>query len=137
MIPPCYCGVCSAVELAACQLARVSLLCFLLRLLLTKLPRTVCVTCCVLCWQVGDSISCFVMDVEDGTPLLSQRLAEDADEELAAFAGARLQELGLASWGGADGSVQCSFGNRSTADHVHRWCRACPLQFLQHSLSCR
>jgi hypothetical protein len=40
-----------------------------------------------LCCQVGDSISCFVMDVEDGTPLLTQRLAEDADDELAEFAG--------------------------------------------------
>jgi hypothetical protein len=29
------------------------------------------------------------MDVEDGTPLLTQRLAEDADDELAEFAGAR------------------------------------------------
>ncbi|WIA30186.1 hypothetical protein OEZ86_000278 [Tetradesmus obliquus] len=37
-------------------------------------------------YKVGDSISCFVMDVEDGTPLLTQRLTEDADDELAEFA---------------------------------------------------
>jgi hypothetical protein len=46
-----------------------------------------CTSAAVLCWQVGDSISCFVMDVEDGTPLLTQRLTEEADNELAEFAG--------------------------------------------------
>eukprot|EP00882_Tetradesmus_deserticola_P001197 GHRQ01001295.1.p1 GENE.GHRQ01001295.1~~GHRQ01001295.1.p1 ORF type:complete len:570 (+),score=303.00 GHRQ01001295.1:139-1848(+) len=37
-------------------------------------------------YKVGDSISCFVMDVEDGTPLLTQRLTEEADDDLAEFA---------------------------------------------------
>lgn len=33
---------------------------------------------CVPVLQVGESISCFVMDVEDGTPLLTQRPPEEA-----------------------------------------------------------
>lgn len=43
--------------------------------------------------QVGDAISCFVYDVEDGAPLLTQRAADEADEELAALAAA-LEESG-------------------------------------------
>jgi len=36
--------------------------------------------------QEGDSISCFVFDVEEGRPLLTQRLPEDGDDELAELA---------------------------------------------------
>lgn len=37
--------------------------------------------------QVGDSVSCFVFDVENGQPMLTQRLPEDADDDFAAIAG--------------------------------------------------
>eukprot|EP00775_Hariotina_reticulata_P014819 gene14819-15000_t len=43
-------------------------------------------------YKVGDSISCFVFDVEDGRPLLTQRLPEDGDDELAELAEA-LEDL--------------------------------------------
>lgn len=42
---------------------------------------------CCPCVQVGDSISCAVYDVEEGgVPLLTQRLPEEADDELAELA---------------------------------------------------
>lgn len=49
--------------------------------------RRVC--CCLRCvaLQVGDSISCAVFDVlEGGKPVLTQRLPEEADDELAELA---------------------------------------------------
>jgi hypothetical protein len=45
--------------------------------------------------QVGDAISCFVYDVEDGAPLLTQRAADEADEELAAAGGADEDSAGV------------------------------------------
>eukprot|EP00878_Enallax_costatus_P004608 GHUV01004852.1.p1 GENE.GHUV01004852.1~~GHUV01004852.1.p1 ORF type:complete len:557 (+),score=249.71 GHUV01004852.1:74-1744(+) len=37
-------------------------------------------------YKVGDSISCFVFDVEDGQPMLTQRLPDEADDDFAAVA---------------------------------------------------
>jgi hypothetical protein len=99
---------------------KLSLLCFGMHALLTRRMAVVCV-----CRQVGDSISCFVMDVEDGTPLLTQRLAEDADDELAEFAGGRpcWKLAGISQLGCCRRCCAVQLINRS-ASHVHPWCFA-------------
>lgn len=50
-------------------------------------------------YKVGDSISCAVFDVEEGgRPLLTQRLPEDADDELAELV-EEMDQVGLWWWG--------------------------------------
>lgn len=50
--------------------------------------------CYIYLVQVGDSISCIVYDVEEGgRPLLTQRLLEEADDELADLA-EQLEQVG-------------------------------------------
>ena len=66
----------------------------------------------LLCLQVGDSISCAVYDVEaGGVPLLTQRLPEEADDELAELA-EEMDQVGSAC--GAGWRVELLFGGGCT-----------------------
>jgi hypothetical protein len=113
----------------------------LCRVTLHPVPALTLVCACVLCAcvQVGDSISCVVYDVEaGGIPLLTQRLPEEADDELAELAdemdqvglwfrgmgfqawglGLGVQGMGLRAWGSAHGVLGPGVQGVTAAQHL-------------------